>query len=319
MPSEFLPFTGNTSVGQRTAHGTWTPPGSRVAAYVGPQSESTDAYASSALLVSTLAAGLARCRAGKGDVVYVLPGHTETVSTTTMLDALVAGTQIIGCAPFGSGLMPTFTFSGTTTTSSWALNDANVTVKGLKFNFNGADSIDAPILISADSVLIQECFFNCGSDTALDCDVPVSVLTGATNCRIVNCEFVTTGTAVNTNIILVSGTAVNGLRIQGNYIYGSCASGGLINITGTATNFDIGYNVLHNVAVTAPVGIAHADTALVGTIHDNGFAFTTDITVLTGCISGAGVATASIRSFRNYGTDEDSLGGVLTPVLTNLE
>src|SRR6185436_9715050 len=137
MPSEFLPFTGNSSVGQRTAFGTWLPPGSRVAAYVGPQSESTDAYSSSSLLVPTLAAGLARCRAGKGDVVAVLPGHTETVSTTTMLDNLVAGTQIIGCAPFGSGLMPAFTFSGTTTTSSWALNDANVTVKGLKFNLNG--------------------------------------------------------------------------------------------------------------------------------------------------------------------------------------
>lgn len=319
MPNNFLPFVGNDSVGQRTAHGTWLPPGSRVAAYVGPQSESSDAYSSSSLLVSTLAAGLARCRSGKGDVVAVLPGHTETVSTTTMLDNLVPGTQIIGCAPFGSGLMPAFTFSGTTTTSSWALNDANVTVEGLKFNFNGADSIDAPILISADSVLLRRNIFNCGTDTALDCDVPVSVLTGATNCRIVANDFITTGTAVNTNIILVSGTGVNGLQIIGNFIYGNCASSGLINLTGTATAFRIAYNTLHNVSGTAPNGISHTDTALVGSITENMFLFTTDITVLTGAISAAGVSTANVRSCQNFATDEDSLGGVLTPTATGLE
>lgn len=319
MPANFLPAVGNESVGQRTAHGTWLPPGSRVAAYVGPQSESTDAYSSSSLLVSTLAAGLARCRAGKGDVVAVLPGHTETVSTTTMLDNLVAGTQIIGVAQYGTGLMPAFTFSGTTTTSSWALNDANVTLRGLKFNFNGADSIDAPILISADSVLIDNCLFNCGTDTALDCDVPVSILTGATNCRIQNCDFITSGTAVNTNIILVSGTGVNNFMILNNYVYGSCASGGLINLTGTATGFRIANNILHNVSGTAPKGIVCADTALTGSITDNGFLFSTDITVLTGCISLTGVSTSEIRMVRNYGSDEDSLGGVLTPVLTGLE
>jgi hypothetical protein len=73
------------------------------------------------------------------------------------------------------------------------------------------------------------------------------------------------------------------------------------------------------VSGTAPTGIAHADTALVGTINDNRIAFTTDITVLTGAISAAGVATASVRSISNFACDEDSLGGVQAPVATNLE
>jgi hypothetical protein len=236
-----------------------------------------------------------------------------------MLDNLVAGTQIIGCAPYRSGLMPAFTFAGTTTTSSWALNDANVLVKGLRFNLDGADSIDAPILVSGANVTIDECFFNCGSDTALDCDVPLSILTGATNCLVQNCEFISTSTAVTTNVILVSGTGVNNFALLNNYLYASCASSGLVNLSGTATGFRIANNIFHNVSGTAPVGILCADTALVGSIHDNGFLFTTDITVLTGSISLTGVATSSIRMLRNYGSDEDSLGGVLTPVLTNLE
>lgn len=319
MPvNHFLPLVGNESVGQRTMYGTWLPPGARLAAYVGPQSSLTDSYSTNGLLVSTLAAGLARCRAGKGDVVVVLPGHTETVSTTTMLDNLVSGTQILGAAPFGSTLMPTFTFSGTTNTSTWTVDDADVTMAGLKLACSGADSIDTPLVVTGASFSFINNYVDTGTGASNDCDVAITVGTGATNCTIAGNVMITTGGA-NTNIILVSGTGVNGLRILDNFIHGSCSSNALINLTGTAVGFQIGRNILHNVGATAPTGIAHADTALVGIIHDNRLAFTTDITVLTGAISAAGVATASVRSINNFGCDEDSLGGVLTPTATNLE
>lgn len=316
MPTNhFLPFTGNTTVGLRTAFATLLPPGSRVAAYVGPQSDSTDAYVSSSLLVSTLNAGLARCRAGKGDVVVVLPGHTENVSTADFFSSLVAGTQIIGVAPTNN-LMPTFTF--TATAATFLLDVAGVTLTGLKFAV-GIDEVVNMITVSADSCVIQDCFFDVGTASNMDSDTPLILATGATNCKVLNNEFIGTSTAVNTNIISVTGTGVNAFNISHNFIHASVASSGLIALSGTSTGFRIGYNILHNVSGTAPNGVSHADTALVGTIHDNAFLFTTDITVLTGAIAGAGVATASIRSARNFGCDEDSLGGVLTPTATNLE
>lgn len=319
MPvNHFLPLVGNESVGQRTMYGTWLPPGSRVAAYVGPQSDSTDAYSSNGLLVSTLAAGLAKCRAGKGDAVIVLPGHAETVSTTTMLDNLVSGTQILGAAPFGSTLMPTFTFSGTTNTSTWTVDDANVTMAGLKFACSGADSIDTPLVVTGASFNFLNNFVDLGTGASNDCDVFMTIGTGATNCLVYGNTMILTG-GTNTNVILVSGTGVNGFQIIDNFIHSSCASNGVINLTGTAVGFRIGNNVIHNVSATAPTGIAHADTALVGVIYDNRIAFTTDITVLTGAISAAGVATASIRSIQNFACDEDSLGGVLAPTATGLE
>lgn len=318
MPlNHFLPAVGNDSVGQRTAFGTWVPPGARVAAYVGPQSESTDAYSSSSLLVSTLAAGLARCRAGKGDVVFVLPGHTETVSTTTMLDALVSGTQIIGCAPFGSGLMPTFTFAGTTNTSTWTVDDANVTIANIKFNCDGADSIDTPLVVTAAGFRLEGCLVNLGSSTTLDCDTFLTLGAGSTNAYIVNNKMQSTSTAVNTNVISIT-AAVDGITIAGNFIRTtlSSATGGVIQIGAAATNLDIHHNVIRNF-VEDGVGIRVADTfAATGMIYCNFFGGTDaggTVANTIKAVSFEGTTEALLRCFENYATDEDTGSGVISP------
>lgn len=317
MPlNHFLPLVGNDSVGQRTMFGTWVPPGARVAAYVGPQSESSDAYSSSSLLVSTLAAGLARCRAGKGDVVFVLPGHTETVSATTGLDNLVSGTQIIGCANFGSGLMPTFTFSGTTNTAVWTVDDANVRISGLRIECTGADSMDTPVIWTGAGGSFDSNFVNLGSDTTHDCDVFLTVGTGADNMQVVGNKMKSLSTAVNTNAILVSGTAVEGVTIAYNYIRTtlSSATGGVIAVTSVATNLDINNNVMRNF-VEDGVGIRISDVAMTGMIYDNSFGGTDaggTVANALKCVSFAGTSHL-LRCFRNLATDEDSGSGVISP------
>lgn len=319
MPlNEYLPLVGNESIGQRTLHGTWVPPGSRVAAYVGPQSDSTDAYSSSGLLVSTLAAGLARCRAAKGDIVYVLPGHTETVSVTTMLDSLVSGTQIIGCAPFGSGLMPTFTFSGTTTTAVWTVDDANVTISGLRFECTGADSMDTPIIWTGAGGRFVGNFVTLGSDTTHDCDVFLTAGTGADNLQIVGNKFKSVSTAVTTNVVLVSGTAIEGVTIAYNYMRAtlSSATGGMIAVTSVASNLDIHHNVMYNF-VEDGVGIRLSDVAMTGLIYNN-FLGSVDaggtVANTIKCVSFAGTSQLT-RCFENYAVDENAANGVLSPVL----
>jgi hypothetical protein len=317
MPSgHFLPLSGQTSIGQRTLYGTWLPPGARVAAYVGPQSDTTDSYSTSSLLVSTLNAGLARCRSGKGDVVIVLPGHTETVSTADFYTSLVAGTRIIGVADMYSGLMPVLNF--TATASTFLLDVANVQISGLKFTV-GIDEVVNFVTVSGSGCRIDNCYFQVGTASTMDMDTAIIVATGATDCVITNNRFVGTSTAVNTNTISVTGTGVNNLVIENNFFSVSISSNGVIDLSGTAINIDINGNCVHNWGPTAPTGIRAADTALVGVIRNNQFFFTTDITVLTGSVSLTGVGTSSLRMVNNYGSDEDSLGGVLTPVLTNLE
>lgn len=267
------------------------------------------------MLVSTLAAGLARCRSGKGDIVLVLPGHTETVSTTTMLDNLVNGTQIIGMAPFGSGLMPTFTFSGTTNTSVWNVTKNDVTMAGLRFACTGADSIDTPIIVTGTGFRFQENYVNLGSDTTHDCDVFLTVSTGADDCYIVRNKFKSVSTAVTTNVISVA-AAVEGCTILGNWMRAtlSSATGGMISVSAAATNLDIGYNVMRNF-VEDGVGIRLADVACTGMIYNNYFGGTDAGGTVANALKAVSFAGTShlVRSFNNLATDEDSGAGVTSP------
>ena len=44
----------------------------------------------------TIAGALTKCLANRGDIIYVMPGYTETVATAGALDLNVAGVKIIG-------------------------------------------------------------------------------------------------------------------------------------------------------------------------------------------------------------------------------
>ena len=308
MPSNFLPFAGNTSVGQRTAHGTWLPPGSRVAAYVGPQSESTDAYSSSSLLVATLDAGLARCRAGKGDVVAVLPGHTENFATADACPSLVAGTQIIGCAPFGSGLMPTFTFTGTAAT--FLLDQNNVTLSGLKFAC-GIDAVVSYVTATGTGCYLSNNIFNLGTASTNDAGTGLIIGNGASDLTLEGNRFIGTSTAVHTACITASGTGLDNLRLIGNEFFASCATTGLVNVTGTGINILVTRNTFFNRTGTTPQGIRFTDTALEALVNWNEFAFLTGITTTTGAITVVAATTSEIRTSNNYGVDADTVNSVV--------
>src|SRR3954447_6326802 len=49
--------------------------------------------------IATVAQAISQCRANKGDIIVILPGHTETV-TATSINVNVAGVTIVG---LGSG------------------------------------------------------------------------------------------------------------------------------------------------------------------------------------------------------------------------
>src|SRR5258705_1677161 len=58
---------------------------------------------------ATLAYAISRCTANQGDVIFVAPGHTETITSATALPFNVAGVTIVGV---GAGATrPTFTFT----------------------------------------------------------------------------------------------------------------------------------------------------------------------------------------------------------------
>lgn len=106
------------------------------------------------LPLATIDAAINKCTANKGDVIYVLPGHAETIAAAAGIDADVAGISIIG---LGSGsLKPTITL-GTATTADIDIDAANITFKNLRFV---SDINDLAVVLD-----VNEDYFTC-----IDCD-----------------------------------------------------------------------------------------------------------------------------------------------------
>lgn len=313
----YLPLAGQTSIGQRTLYGTWLPPGARVAAYVGPQSDTTDSYSTSSLLVSTLNAGLARCRSGKGDVVVVLPGHTENISTADFMSSLVAGTRVIGIGTPGQSIHPTFTW--TATASTFLLDVADVHLDNLTFNLIGIDAVVTPMPVTAAGCSITNCHFIC-QDATKGVLKGVEVAVGGNGFRFIGNRMTGIGEAkpMTSAPVLISGAA-NDIVVSNNFI---CTANpgtsvlGLIAVTAAATNLTITGNTLIQLetAATALHGVTVGNVAATGVIAYNNLKVGTDVVITTALASQLGTAALpGVGAFENRSTDATNTQGVLIP------
>ncbi|MCP5072932.1 MAG: hypothetical protein GY947_06505 [Rhodobacteraceae bacterium] len=86
----------------------------------------------------TIDYAIGRCTASNGDIIFVKPGHTETISAAGGITADVAGVAIIG---LGKGsLRPTVTLD-TAVTATFLVSAADVTVHNMLFSVNFADVV----------------------------------------------------------------------------------------------------------------------------------------------------------------------------------
>src|SRR5262245_18486040 len=87
---------------------------------------------------NTIDYAIGQCTASQGDVIIVLPGHSETVTAAAGIEADVAGITIIG---IGEGkLCPTVNFT-TTAAATFKISAANVSVEGLIFTCGIASQV----------------------------------------------------------------------------------------------------------------------------------------------------------------------------------
>lgn len=99
---------------------------------------------------STIAYAISQCKANNGDVIYLLPGHAETV-TATNVNLSTAGISVIG---LGTGLSrPTFTFGAAAATC--AVSAANCAWRGCHFVANFADVAAAFTLSTAKDFVLD--------------------------------------------------------------------------------------------------------------------------------------------------------------------
>lgn len=129
--------------------------------------------------------------ASNGDVVYVAPGHAESIVGAAGMTFSKAGVRYEG---LGLGRnRPTITFS-TSTAAQMIVSGANITFRNFVFDFTGIDAIVAAISVTGADVAFENCEFITNSATA---GVVLGVLTAATAARLrfSKCRFL--GTAAN--------------------------------------------------------------------------------------------------------------------------
>jgi hypothetical protein len=253
---------------------------------------------------ATVDEAIGACTANANDVIYVLPGHTETVTATSIaLD--VAGVQIIG---LGVGaLRPTFTFS--TAAATITVTGASCAWKNCHFVANFADVAAAFTVGAAKDFVLEG---NSFIDSSLILNFLSVLVTGSTNneadgLTIVNNYWYSLATTANAFVsilanelrvlitdnivdkaatndagqfITLSSKVVGGIRILRNVLTvvgnASAAVGIFLTGSGTTSSGIAAYNLVSSLdttgalIATAGTGIAWIENYLTGAADKSG-------------------------------------------------
>ena len=139
---------------------------------------------------TSLTSALSNVVAGRGDVILVAPGYTETVATASGLTISKSGVTIRG---IGNGaLRPTITVNGVIG-ASILVSGANVTIDNVNI-VAGLDALTAMINVTGADVAFTNCDITTNTATL---GVVLGILTAATatNFRVEGCRFI--GAATN--------------------------------------------------------------------------------------------------------------------------
>lgn len=142
---------------------------------------------------ATVDYAVGKCTADKGDIIYVMPGHTENLATADAIDIDVAGVSVIG---LGRGaLRPTFTYT------------------------NAAGEI----VIGADDVRISNIIMNASVTTVLKA---IDIEAGNTDAMIDNCLFGvdTAGTDEFSNAIVIGDQSNRAVIMNNEFHQGTAAA-----------------------------------------------------------------------------------------------
>lgn len=261
---------------------------------------------------ATIDYAIGQCTASKGDVIIVMPGHTETITGAGGITLDVAGVSIVG---LGNGaLRPTITYT-TAATGTFAITAANCLVKNLIFNANYADVATA-VIVSGVNNRIEGCLFKEQTTNMnfLNCFRTGAVANGADGLEIVNNVRISIDAAAlafvsileATNRLLISGNFDNQASAAdvGHFItmgafvcLGARIFGNILNLTGD------------NNAQTVGVFMTGSSTSSTGVVAYN---LCGDLDTTTELFD---TATLDFQHFENYKTGTIATSGRITPAM----
>ena len=191
---------------------------------------------------ATLDYASAACTASAGDIIYVMPGHAETITSATGCNLAIAGVRVVG---LGSGsTRPTFTFT-TANAATMTVDAANVSIENLVF-VCGKDGQTAMLDVNAADCTVRGCEFrNDATYQAVTLIDLTSVASAAARLKVEDCRLISLTIGATQGIEL--GEVNDAVQIVGNYIWGDWSAAGIHNPTGKVlTNLLIKGNVVAN-------------------------------------------------------------------------
>jgi hypothetical protein len=253
---------------------------------------------------ATLAYAFSSDLVAADDVVYVMPGHTETVDAAGDITMDIAGVRVVG---LGTGsLRPTFTFA-TSTAATWLITAANITVENVLITTSGVIDVVNAITVSAADVRLVDVEVRESAANSQFVD-PLIITTGGARCRIDRyvCRSHASGDAIQSGILVDA--AVDGVEINDALIDGLFATGN-IESTAAATNTVIRRPILRQ---------RHASQAAAVNLHASHTGFVTDaaarITLATAAGFNGAYVGAAAQFIRCQATNAAATAGA-EPVL----
>lgn len=252
---------------------------------------------------ATIDFAIGQCTDSNGDVIFVLPGHTETVTAAAGIDADVKGITIIG---LGNGNdRPTISVT-TATTADIDIGAAEVTFQNLIFDLTGKDALVAPLDVNSAGFTMKNCRIIM-SDSQGQAVLGVLCDGNADRVLIEDCQFVgssDTGPAAAVRFLGLDEGTIRRCTFTGDYSVGNISF-----LTTAATNVlieDCDFNNLNAVDVNVE-GIASAT----GTLRRNTCRIATNgQTTWLNTLGG-------LQLYENYGVNNDAeAGGLIGTVST---
>jgi len=228
--------------------------------------------------VLTLDYAVGLCTASNGDVIYLMPGHAETIIADSGVDIDVAGVKVIGLG-WGAS-RPTFTFT-TAVTADFKLAAASIHVENILF-LGGVDALTGVVEISGADCVLKDCEYRDVTGQATDV-----VITTATADRLLIEGYKHIGAAAAGANSAIAPVGADDLVIRDFLIYGNFAVGGIDFRTTASVRVEI-YNGYIWTANAADICIVDTITASTGKIGpDLEFMLADNAANITEAVTGA--------------------------------
>lgn len=245
---------------------------------------------------ATIAGAISAATANNGDIILVLPGHSETV--TSAITVSKAGLSIIG---MGEGLLrPSITGNGTIDAVDITAN--NVLLENFQFPAPGTDDQASDVNVSGAGVTLRR-LYSIGSTTSKNKTDIITVASGANDLLVEFCR------AYNTVVDCVSWlsleAAVARAVIRDNVVMGTFSTAALMD-EATATLATIQRNIIKNTkAATAVVDFSTGNTTgVMSSNHVSG----RHTTLASNVAAGTGM-----DFFENRVVEEAAVNGAIIP------